>query len=263
MDYREYLITPELQPFVRLIWSMDDLAINDLPMRILPDGCVEVVFHYRDNYMSTFSDGVSEKQPNSFVVTQMRSFLDIKPTGTTGFMAIRFSASGACQFFGIPMKEIAGYSTDLSNAWGSPAKEIEDRILSASSNIQRVSIIQDYLLLQITKHYRESKTVNYCLNEIALSAGQVSIDALARKAGIGNRQLLRQFDAHVGLSPKEFARIVKFNHALRYMQRNPATSMTDAAHYSGYYDQAHFIRDIKEYSGMTPTEYMQRDNVFF
>lgn len=265
MEYREYPIITSLQPFVKLIWSMEsDLpSVEEGPMRILPDCCVEIVFHYKDAYTSTFSDGSQQLQSRSFVVTQMKSFMEIQSTGTTGFISIRFSATGAYLFFGIPMKDIAGSSTDLTNAWGPIAHEIEDRIQNCHSNTERVSVIQHYLYIQATKSYTLNKTISFCLNEIARTNGQLPMSNLAKTAGVSNRQLLRQFDQYVGMSPKEFARIVKFNGALQYMAGNSSASMIHTAHTCGYYDQAHFIRDFKEYAGLTPTEYMERSNVFF
>src|SRR5882724_9145464 len=95
--YREYPIHPALASLIKCIWSLEsDGAICDPPReRILPDGCVELVFHFHDPFRTHFANGKSAVQPQSFVVGQMKRFLEIAPVGRIGFVAIRFYARGA------------------------------------------------------------------------------------------------------------------------------------------------------------------------
>ena len=92
--YREYPIHPALALLVKSIWSLESnrTVYGALPERILPDGCVELVFHFHDPFRTHFADGNSAVQPRSFVVGQMKRFLDIAPTGQIGFIAVRFCA---------------------------------------------------------------------------------------------------------------------------------------------------------------------------
>jgi AraC-like DNA-binding protein len=80
---------------------------------------------------------------------------------------------------------------------------------------------------------------------------------------MSNRQLVRKFGNSIGLSPKEFTRIIKFIGSLNYLKTNRNNNLAEAAHSCGYYDQAHFIHDFKEYSGLTPSQFLTLDNVFY
>jgi AraC-like DNA-binding protein len=265
MHYQEYHITAPLRPFVKVIWSMESgvSIFNDMPMRILPDTCVELVIHFNDPYQTTFSDNTSSIQHRSFVVAQMKSFIDIQPHGKPGLIAVRFTAHGAYHFFGMPMKELANCEIDLHCIWKKLAAEIEERVALAPNNTLRSRVIQRYLSMQLQKNGNVDKVVNYCLHEISNSKGQISMEELACKTGVSNRQLLRRFNNCVGLPPKEFAKITKFINALNYLRQFPEKNLTDAGYDCGYYDQAHFIHDFKGYSGLTPGEYLLSTNVVY
>ena len=233
------------------------------PMRILPDSCVELVVHFRQPYKTTFSNNITEVQPQSFVVAQMKNFIEIAPSGRTGMVCVRLSAQGAYHFFGLPMREISNGFTDLNFVWNGLAKEIEERIVNARTTENRIDIIQQYLLLQLSKNGKVDVTVDHCLHLIYKAKGQIRIDDLASNTGLSNRQLVRKFNNLIGLSPKEFARIIKFINSLRYLKQSNVGYLTEAAYECGYFDQAHFVHDFKEYSGLTPTEFLKLDNVFF
>jgi len=98
--FREYPICAALAPFVKCIWSVEsDQPIYDAPReRILPDSCVELVFHFHDPFLSHFSDGECAVQPRSFLAGQMQRFLEIAPAGRMGLIAVRFHAWGAYRF---------------------------------------------------------------------------------------------------------------------------------------------------------------------
>jgi len=265
MQYKEYKIADPLKPFVKVIWSMEDdsYRVNGFPIHILPDSCVELVVHFSDPYKTTFSDNTISLQPRSFVVAQMKSFMKIQSYGKTGFIAVRFSALGAYHFFSVPMKEIVNAEIGLRNVWHDLAPEIEGKIYDAANTHQRSQIIQSYLLLQLSRNGYIDKAIDFCINEIKRSKGQISVEALADKAGISNRQLLRRFDKCIGLSPKEFVRITKFISSLDLINYSKDRTLTEIAFDSGYYDQAHFIHDFSGFSGMTPADYMASSNAVY
>lgn len=241
----------------------DSHVVNGAPIYILPDSCVELVVHFSDPYKTTFSDNSISIQQQSFVVAQMKSFMQIQSHGKTGFIAVRFSALTAYHFFRMPMKEIVNSETELRNVWQGLAAEIEEKIYHAANTQQRSQIIQSYLQLQLSRNGYIDKGIEFCVKEIKSVKGQISVETLADKVGISNRQLVRRFDKCIGLSPKEFIRITKFISSLDMMNYSKNKNLTEIAFDSGYYDQAHFIHDFKAFSGMTPTDYMASPNVVY
>ncbi len=265
MIYREYQVAEMLKPYIKVIWSMesDDSMPGTLPICILPDSCVELVFHFGDPYTTHFSNGTNSVQKQSMVIAQMKNPIKIQATGKTGMIAVRFPAFGAYRFFGIPMKEISNQETGLSEIWADIATEMEEKIYVAKSTQERSQLIQDYLYILLLKNGVTDKGVDYCIHEIRKAHGQVLVGQLADQVGLSNRQLIRRFDKCIGLSPKEFIRITKFIHTLDLLNQLKNPSLTDVALFSGYYDQAHFIHDFREFSGMTPTSYLASSNVVY
>lgn len=263
MSYQEYPIAASLRPFVKLMWTMES-QIGDpkeFEMRILPDSCVELVIHYKAPFLTTFKDGSTSIQPKSFVVSQMKSFIEIAPAGAFGFISIRFTANGAYHFFALPMKEIANQVVGLEYIWGTLAGEIESRIADAKSNHERCRIVEQYLSDQLQRNWQTDKAVDYCIQELYQSKGQTAIGQLAIRTGLSNRQLLRRFDQSVGMSPKEFSRILRFIHAANLL-KSKALSTHDISFLCGYYDHAHFFHEFKEFAGLTPGQFMERPDVF-
>lgn len=262
--YREYPVHPALAPFVKCLWSLESerSAAGARRERILPDGCVELVFHFHDPFYTWDANGERSTQPRSLVVGQMRRFLEIAPTGRMGFVAVRFHVRGAYRFFSGPLNEVTARDVDLATLWGEDASRLTDRVAEARGMANRVRQVEEALLRRL-RSSRHDRAVDRGLQLIEASDGQLNITRLAPDLGVSRRQLTRQFQQFVGMSPKEFARIRRFLRAVRSLDQREHGTLTDTAHACGYYDQAHFNHDFRELSGMTPREFFTFPNVAF
>lgn len=265
MTYHEYLLHPQLKPFVKMIYSFEgepDMG-NIAPWRILPDTCVEIVFHAGTPYLTTFADNRKVLQPHSFVMAQMRQFVEIEPTGKICFIAVRFTAAGAHHFFPMAISGFSNAQIHLPEIWGDLGIELEDKMHSNLGLAQKVEIVQRSLLLQLNRNGEHDHLVYHCLATIQTHNGLITVTKLSERTGLSTRQLLRRFDRRVGTSPKEFCRIVKFLAACRLLRSSQNDPLTSVAYTSGYADQAHFIHDFRKFSGLTPGELLRTENVFF
>jgi len=110
---------------------------------------------------------------------------------------------------------------------------------------------------------RHDRTVDRCLERINSTHGQLSIAELASDLGISNRHLARRFENAVGFPPKEFARVSRFLNAVRSLSERTTTTLTETALDCGYFDQAHFNHEFREFAGMTPGEFSSFPHVGF
>lgn len=261
----EHAVHPALAPYVKCIWSLEsDAAIPDAGReRILPDGCVELVFHFRDTFRTHFAGGAAALQPASFVVGQMTRFLEIEPTGRAGFVAVRFHARGAYLFFRRPLREVAAGVVDLADAWGGRAKEWTERIALAGGMPERLRIVEQALLSLLRAAGGQDPTVDRALHLIDARRGLVRVDALAGEIGVSVRHLGRQFRRAVGVGPKEYARVKRFQRALELLTGPAPRSLTEVALDSGFYDQPHFNHEFRELAGMSPGDLATFPNVSF
>ncbi len=228
-------------------------------IRVLPDACVELFINYTSTPVAII-DNQLHKQ--SIVTFRMSCHKDVQMRKGSGCLAICFYPGVAHRFFQLPMSTLADTTTILNDLWGCMATEVEDRIANAASNTERVAIAEYYLLQKLTTS-KADKQIEYSLQKIHRSAGSLSIADLIRDIGITQRHLSRKFQEHVGLSPKEYIKVNRFIQSLQYLKRYPACSLTEIAYESDYYDQAHFIRDYKTYTGYTPREVVHSPHILY
>ncbi|MFQ5525227.1 MAG: helix-turn-helix domain-containing protein [Thermoanaerobaculia bacterium] len=263
MRVREFAVHPELRPFVRSVWSLETeaQASTILPIRIVPDGVVELVFHYRAPFAMRFADGSFEIQPRSFAVSQIRRFVEIRPQGRGGFLAARFEPWGAQQFLSMPIGDLADGLVTAEDLWGTEGRDVEEWLELAPDEEQRVAKLEAFLLARLHEHRKPD--LQPLVREVWRRGGQVRVSEFCEQVGVGERSLERAFTKALGLPPKSYARLCRFLCACRDLTASATPSLTEIGHARGYYDQAHFIGDFRAYSGMTPGEFRARGDVSF
>jgi AraC-like DNA-binding protein len=161
------------------------------------------------------------------------------------------------------MSELSDATIGLDVIWRNDAAEIGDRITGCTDNRQRIALIGQFLLKRLSENEKPRKDFDYSLWQIGLQKGRLPIKDIAGKTNISERQLNRQFHTFLGVSPKEYARISRFLESLNALKRRGPDTLTGIAYESGYYDQAHFIRDCKAFAGLTPKEISRSFHLVF
>jgi AraC-like DNA-binding protein len=160
-----------------------------------------------------------------------------------------------------PMHLFTDTTTALTDLWKVSAEELEHKLADAADNDLRVNIIQQYLVRQSSK-IKDDRQINLCLKQIQ-GSDITTVATLTRNIGLSQRHLSRKFRDCTGLSPKEYLSVNRFIRSLRYLKKYPDLSLTEIAYESGYYDQAHFIRDYKSYAGHTPGEVAKSPHILY
>jgi AraC-like DNA-binding protein len=221
------------------------------------------VFHFGDPFRSYFANGGSALQPASFVVGQMTRYLEIEPTGRSGFVAVRFVARGAYLFFHRPLCEVAAGVVDLDEIWCRRAREWTERIALAPTMGARLRLVETLLLGLLRENGRTDPAVDRGLEIIEASGGQIRVARLAAELGVSCRHLTRQFQRAVGVSPKEFVRVSRFLRAVKALDQGRHGSLTEVALACGFFDQAHFNHEFRELAGMSPGQLATFPNISF
>jgi AraC-like DNA-binding protein len=262
MTYREFRPHPLLASNVKLIWTLelDAQSGNGSTQRILPDGIVEAVFHFGEPYLMRHDGEPFHQQPASFAVSQTKRFLEIKPVGRSGFIAIRFYPWGARRFFRLPVLDFADRHVPADQLWGSACGELLEKIAEASSIRERVAQLEGFLLERFDDSPPD--VVDRGLRVIWARRGELTVRGLSRRLGVGERILERRFRASTGASPKRMIRLARFLSICRELRRRPE-NLAHLAHGAGYHDQAHFIKECRAFSGLTPGQLAKRKDVSF
>lgn len=229
--YHEIAPSPRLAAHVECFWTLR-VPEGEAEHRVLPDGCTDLVF--------STGRGLA-------VGTMTRAMISpVMPCGEV--FGVRFHPGMSHGMLKVPVAELTDQAVDLPALWGRQGTVLIERVSNARSDDERIEAIEALLdPPDVTPMQRAALFV-------IENRGEASADDLARHAGLSARQFRRQCIEQTGVGPKMLCRIVRFRNAANDIARRPA-SWADFALDHGYYDQAHFINEFKELSGLTPAAY--------
>lgn len=256
MNYQTFEPNQDLATLIKCYWTLESPK-EETPQKqsIVPDGCMEMIFHYGDLYKQYTEKGSSIIQPRCFVIGQLTRPLEIEPTGETGVFSVRFQPYGFLPFATIPIKEMENTAVSLEKLFGNDGQKIEQMVLNANSTSEKIKLIEAFLLNRLTDIETVDRIVKSTVETILTANGQLSIDDLSKQTNINRRQLERKFSSTIGLSPKKLSKTIRLQATLKILLNKKFTSLTTLAYQHEYYDQAHFIKDFKELTGLTPKEF--------
>ncbi len=262
MNYREIVPVPALQPYIKFIWLMDGLDANPnaVPERIFPDGCMELIFNLQKP-LARIDGNILIQQPTSFVFGQLTNAMHLLATHHYSVIAVRFMPFGLSAFTQIPSHELKGIEVGLENLWGAEGKELEDQVNTLATN-DAISAIQNFFVARLKKQTHSLASISNIAGLMEAQGGNQTVKHWADYANLSERQFNRRFNNVIGISPKEYIKIIRFNKVLNLFDDNNTENLSSLAHHCGYYDQAHFIKDFKEYTGTTPTDYATDSKTF-
>ena len=263
MNYQTFKPHPDLMSLVDCYWTLEIPAENDAGrQRIIPDGCIEMAFILGDDIKRYTSENEFILQPRAMVLGQTIEPFYIEPTGFVNTFAVRFYPYGFANFVTIPIKNLVNKETPIELLFGEKtAKKLEKSIIQATDNKQRIEIIENFLLEKLNAKTTIDKIVKTTIDTLFLTKGSASINNVLKEDLSKRRQLERKFQKLIGISPKQLAKVVRLQTALNILLNKESKSLTEIAYKSDYYDQAHFIKDFKEFTGTTPKDFLKDDNM--
>jgi AraC-like DNA-binding protein len=234
--YREFAPPDRLKQYVESFWTVEPgSSLSEYP--VLPDGCVDIVY----------SPSVTRELQLVGAMTSARRFR--LSAGQFQF-GVRFRPAMSQAFLPLPGPDTLDQSIALSDLWGADARRLAEQISEAQSPRQCIGLIEARLV-----NPSDITLVQRLCSSIVQAAGHVRLDELAFQAGLSSRQLRRLFIEQVGLSPKHFCRVIRFRNTLSRLSERGRAGWVQMALDCGYYDQAHFINEFREFSGYTPGEF--------
>ena len=219
-------------------WMPED---TDQTLLAVPDGVVDIIFRccganpYADVYGSVLKG-------------KMISF-----EGGAQYFGVRFLPGAAEPVLGCPLDQFTDQNVQLNDIQNN-ANELIDLICSTDSFHERIRRFEEYHSQRLKMNEPVPFLVREVLRRINASHGNIKIQTLADETGYTSRHLNNVFKKHVGVPPKFYERIVRFQRCLGYLNNHKNSDLTELAHDAGYYDQAHFINEFKEFSMKTPSQ---------
>ncbi len=258
MTFQYFKPSGILSHFISYYWTLEaEDYEGTVCERVVPTGNIQLMFHYHNSFlMKRNTDRLTCSQPQAFLSGISSTYVDVSTRGRSGLVAVVFFPLGACNFFEFSLDEIRDQNVNLESICSTEIKDIEDQLSGAEDNLQRINIIERFLLKRLSPVNRyDTALVNEGVNIINQHKGLISADNLSRRLSVTGRSLERKFTMYIGETPKQYAKIVRFQHVLTDMNRISECNFTRLAIDHGYFDQSHFIKDFKSFTGYTPREY--------
>lgn len=237
-----------LASYVKQYWFVRLENVLHAGQRLIPFGSVALTF-YRTKPVNNLS-------LSSSLSGQTTTYTNIVYSGTIDFISIVFEPAGAMEFFKIPMRELNNRHISLDELNDPQILELEKRLCDAQNRHESVNLIENFLLKRIhcfeNQNYNRMSAVMHSVDN-----GQKDISALADTACFGYKQFKRIFAENIGINPKDYLRVNRFQKTSHMMQIQADATLTELANECNYTDKSHLIRELREFSGYTPIEYKQ------
>jgi AraC-like DNA-binding protein len=258
MRFSSHQPAPPLGNFIHNFWHCADVPF-DPRVRILPSGTIELVVNLREDEVRIYDSAQPDRSlrfPGIVVSGTYAGALDIDPLQHASIMGVHFRPGGAFPFFGAAVGELANSHVALEALWGRPAIELRERLSSAATPQKRFQILEETLIAQL-RWLSEHPRVSLALDIFGPAGNGDSVRAVAKRVGLSQRRFIQVFRTQVGLTPKLFCRVLRFQHVRQVVDQARALNWAQLALACGYYDQSHLIHDFQEFSGLSPTDYLR------
>jgi AraC-like DNA-binding protein len=254
MDITAYPPTELLRPFVKtylIIESRNELG--DLVNTVIPDTSIVMAFRYKGgiNYITDKNRGTTPSSSLSGLIKSARLFNYAKGTGN---ILVIFKEGMAAAFLKEPLQGIFEEIVSLDYFFGKQVSSIiEEQLAESTNNEQRIALIERFLLTRL--HHKPDKLISIALQKIHLAKGLIKIKDLAAMLYISQDALEKRFRQTVGTSPKQFSSIVRMRAIIN--SNSQSEKLPKIVLDAGYYDQPHFNKDFKLFTGQTPTDFFK------
>ncbi|WP_212004630.1 helix-turn-helix transcriptional regulator [Chitinophaga sp. HK235] len=257
MHYKEIEPGARLKPYVKCYYTYESDAGAAFEDTVFPSGCMEMIFNLGDGLWQTATQGDFVTHPAIELWGQLLRPLPVRSVGKHNMLGVRFFPHAAAFFLNDKADLFNDRVTDYRHICGSSAGQLHNRLLETVSWQQRIALVEDFLWQQLLR--AQSRTgkvtiVGHVMQELNQPGFFDNIENVAARYGITSRYLQKLFLQYTGLTPKLYSKIHRFQNSLQLVIRKE-DSLTAIAYDCGYFDQSHFIREFKSFTGFTPSGY--------
>lgn len=250
MKFDKFIPTDRLKPYIRYFAVSENELENEY--KVFPSSGLVIGFQYKGK-LATVKDNVESNLTPSGITGITDSYKVFKNSADTGTVLVYFTEIGFTHFASHPANELFNLSLSLDDIFDkSQVKEVEEKLAVVATDRQRIKIVDQFLLSQL-KVIETDKLIVEAVKLIYQTNGTIRIKELNEKLFISQSPFEKRFRKVVGTTPKKFASIVRFNTVLDHLSNSK--SLTEISYENNFFDQAHFIKDFKQFTGDTPENF--------
>lgn len=265
MTLETYIPSFPLNQFIESFLYYKDYSPQHSIDRFLPDGNVNIVIDLTD-YPKFIYDNHTLKEiqscKNVWFSGIRNNFITIPSGRDNEMFIINFLKGRAYPFVEMPMHELTDYVVDGELVMTREILNLRERLLAAVSVGNKFQYAEQYLMKIFGPKLMVNPFIEYSVNHLLNSPTGMTLEQLALKVGFSQKHFIKIFKEHVGLTPKGFLKVMRFQKAIQEIELSREVNWNTIAYESGYYDQAHFSNDFKAFSGFTPQQYLNTRSDF-
>lgn len=250
---------PPLRELVDVMWHWDGHPALPTKDRALPAGCLDLILNLERDEVRVFDrDEVSllGPFPGAIINGARARYTVVGATPAAAMMGIHFKPGGAFPFLGAPAGDLEDQHVPLEALWGSSVRALRDQLAETGDVSARFRVLEAYLLTRAVRPLAHHPAIDEALR--AFEDPQLQrVAQVNERTGLSPRQLIARFREEVGLTPKAYWRVRRFQAAVRQLARARTRDGAALATQLGYFDQAHFIRDFRAFTGLSPRAYLK------
>jgi len=254
MIYKQIEPIPSLASLIDCYWIIesDDTAVR--VEKIIPDGYPEIILHYGDPYRIKI--GLHwEDQAHALLAGQITDHFYLESTGASGMVGIKLKPSAVTRLYGVSMDTLTNTVVYIKDFIPEYDYNRLNEIRLMGNHDTMIEALNELFLDTVVESSEQSEIIEKALELIIISKGMISIGEIQSILDVGERKLERLFQRYVGLSAKLYARIIRFS-TIFQLKRDGRDTWADLVYEAGFYDQSHFIKNFKEFTGEDPSSYL-------
>jgi AraC-like DNA-binding protein len=253
-----------LQRFIQYFWIVKHESKISAFMNptLHPEHFFDLVLNFGDAQKWKSQDADFIVNRSHLIGIRDKPFV-IEQLGKVDFFAIRFKPNGLYPFLKFPLSEIILKPFDLNDIIGSLTDKFENEIYNLHNDEAKFIKMEELLINEISFNHANNAFVDYSLMNIHQSKGVIKVTEICNQLNINDKYLQRKFSEYIGVSPKYYIQIIRFNNAIKSLSKSNKPDLIRVALENGYYDHAHFTKEFKKFAGLTPTDYLIKKNSMF
>ncbi|WP_029272904.1 helix-turn-helix transcriptional regulator [Flavobacterium sp. KJJ] len=250
----EILPSASLAPYIKnyTIVTINQNLDNEV---FYPSGYVDFIINISEGAAATIINGKRKDTPEIELLGHLTLPTRLTVAKGTSVLIARIYPHASALFFSDHVSEFTNYATDMYDVALNENRELYSRIMESKELNSKINILETYFLQQLKKNESQLKKVlivKAINQQILFEQEQLNLPALAKHSGLSERYIQKLYLSNIGISPAAFTSVVRFNKSLQLVL-NTSQSLTEIAYDCGYYDQAHFIKEFRKFTGITPS----------
>ncbi len=266
MQYWLHIPTPPLDQYIEHFFLYENLISDHLRERMLPDGHIELVIDLRGqpNFWYQNDDpNAAQRVQGGWISGVHRNFITIEAAQGASMLVVRFRPGRILSILGMPAGAIAGQVVPLDLVWGPAFERLRNGLLERPEPARKFAWLEQFFQQKIQNAPASNPVIDFALNRLQGMDTAAGIAAIVGKTGYSHKHFVSLFHLHIGVPPKVYSRILKFQQAVRQLESSRGEPDWSALTYAcGYYDQAHFINEFRSFSGFSPSFYLGKRGAY-